>query len=44
MPSREPADTNQVGGNFHWQSATFDITESKIGHAKSVGFWFYSAF
>ena len=44
MPSREPADTNQVGGNFHWQSASFDITESKIGHAKSVGFWFYSAF
>ena len=27
MPNREPADTNQVGGNFHRQPATFDNTE-----------------
>ena len=24
MPSRVAADTNQVGGNFHRQPATFD--------------------
>ena len=24
MPSRVPADTNQVGGNFRRQPATFD--------------------
>ena len=31
MPCRVAADTNQVGGDFHWQLATFDNAELYLG-------------